>query len=1153
MIYFTGRCLIYMKHHHAAEIPPDVICFRKLTPAFLLKGTLTAIFLVALNAQLSARPALVRSNPETYSNLREVVAGKVVDDKGLPLPGATVTEKDTKNRVLTDNNGNFSIKVSKEGALLTFSFVGFKSVELAATDRMKVVLQRNDEQLSEVVITGYQQLDKNKFTGASAKLKGDDIRETGTTDIGRALEGKVAGVSIQNVSGTFGSAPKIRIRGATSLTGSNKPLWVVDGIALEDVVNVTNEQLSSGDASTILGSSVAGININDVEDIYVLKDVAATSLYGARAMNGVVVVNTKKGRKGSLQVSYAGNLSSQLRPSYNNFNIMNSADQMSVYSEMYEKGMLNLKDIGNRSNRGIFGKMYDQLQVTDPVTGEFVLENTPDAKNNFLKRYATTNTDWFKLLFRNSLVQDHTLSFSGGSDKTQSYTSVGFRNDNGWTIADRVRLYTINSQNTYSFSDKLTGGIITTASLREQQVPGSESRTANRVLGKQSREFDINPYSYALNTSRAVTAYDELGNLEYFTRNYAPFNVLNELQNNKIKLNALDVKVQGNLSYKINPYFKYEFMAAYRYVKTSQEDLVSENSNRANAYRANANSVIANDNSFLYKDPQDPNLPPEVVMGTGGLYNRTENSLSSYNVRNNLSYIRSFNQHDLNVLFGQEIRGADRQYANNKGYGYQFENGGIPLVDYRVIKQLVERGQQYYGMGNTYDRFASFYANAGYTFDKRINLSAAARYDGSNQMGKSSKARWLPTWSISGSWNIDQEAFMKELNDISYLKLRASYGLSANTGNATNSAVQLFTRNLTRPYSSEIESGILIANLENSDLTYEKQYSANIGIDAGFFGGRLNIIADVYKKNGFDLISSLASSGIGGQVDKIGNYADLKSRGLELSINGEIIKKTDWGWKSGFNFSYNTNTIRNSKNKPDIFRMLVPAGANREGRPVSSLYSLKLFGLESTSGIPLFINEEGEISKNNYLQSIKTDYVEYEGPVDPPFTGGLTNTFNYKQFSLTAQITYQGGNKIRLNSIFQSAYTDMDAMPLEFLNRWVLPGDEKITNVPSILDAVAKYNMGTSVFPYENYNLSSARVASGDFARLKYLALTYTAPKDLAKKIGMNTFSMTLSGSNLWLIYADKRLYGQDPEFFNAGGVAQPLAKQLMLSLKVGF
>src|SRR5690606_1580625 len=343
---------------------------------------------------------------------------------------------------------------------------------------------------------------------------------------------------VQNVSGTFGAAPKIRVRGATSLSGENKPLWVVDGIILEDLVNISNEALSTGDANTLIGSSVAGLNPDDIESFTILKDAAATAMYGARAMNGVIVVTTKKGRNtdGAAQVNYSGNLTTYLKPTYDQFDIMNSAEQMSILIEMDNKGFFNHSAVSRARTGGIFYKMYNEMYKYDESSGEFGLENTREAKLQFLERYAKANTDWFDVLFKNSLLQDHSVSVSTGSAKSQTYLSTSFIHDSGQTLGDNVRRYTANLRNNMRFSDKFTAEILVNGSIRDQRAPGTLTRESDPVYGKYSRDSDINPYSYALNTSRVITPYDEQGNLEYLTRNYAPFNILNELNTNYLHM-----------------------------------------------------------------------------------------------------------------------------------------------------------------------------------------------------------------------------------------------------------------------------------------------------------------------------------------------------------------------------------------------------------------------------------------------------------------------------------------------------------------------------------------------------------------------------------------------------------------------------------------
>lgn len=1106
-------------------------------------------------------PALTLTSSDTHAATETVTfqesqqqsqaRGRVIDaDDGTPLPGVTVENLVNRKGILTDASGNFTLNANS-GDSIRFSYIGKKPlIAVFRGQEMNIRLARQEGQLSEVVVTGFQDVDKRKFAGAAVTLKADDVKMDGVVDLSRMLEGRAAGVSVQNVSGSFGAAPKLRVRGATSINGDNKPLWVVDNVVLEDIINISNDQLSSGDPTTLLGSAVAGLNANDIESFAILKDAAATALYGARAMNGVVVITTKKGRVGKPLVTYTGNFSTQLKPNYREYNIMNSSQQMSVLAELYRKGELN-PSILDRADNGVFGKMYES--TLPDATGNYPVPNTPEGRAAFLKRYALANTDWFDLLFRNNFMQEHSLAVSFGTDKSQSYFSTSYFGDNGWTVADRVNRYTLNFRNTYKFSDRLTVGFSTLASVRQQRAPGSLGRQTNPVEGRYDRDFDINPFSYALNTSRTLTAYDERGRREFFRRNFAPFNILTELENNYLDINVADLRLQGELAYKITNSLKYEFTGALRYVKSSREHQITENANMANAYRAAGNSTIRNNNKFLYRDPENPEAEPEVVLPQGGFYNRTEDQLVNYDFRNSLSFVKTFNSvHALNLLGGMQVKSADRQNFSSTGYGYQYNNGGVPFVDYRILKQTIERNFPYYGMSKDYDRFVAFYGSAGYTYNSKYNFTGTVRYDGSNRLGKSRNARWLPTWSLAGSWNVDAEPFMQNLTWMDYLTLRASYGLTASMGPATNSSIVLRNINTNRPFLTEVESVIQLANLENSELTWEKSYTANVGLDAGLFKSKVNLSLDLYQRKGFDLISLIRTSGIGGEPEKAANYADMESYGAEVLIGGQVIKRRDWGWRTNLTFGYNENQITNARNRPRIFDLVVAEGGNRQGYPVRSLFSLDFKGLDHNTGVPLFVDETGKQSSAVFLQDFNIDHLVYEGPVDPTITGGFSNTFNYKAFSLNIFITYQAGNKIRLYPAFRTSYTDLDAMPKEFFDRWVMPGDEKYTNVPSILGAFEQSRLD-GAYPYNNYNYSTERVAKGDFIRLKTVSLSYQLAPSLLNRIRMNSVSITAAATNPWLIYADPKLKGQDPEFFNSGGVALPIQKQFTLSLKVGI
>lgn len=405
----------------------------------------------ALNAVLKANNIeykIIANTISVNSNLKnfsltvpvevqqQSISGTVKDKDGKELSGATITVKGTSVSTQTDEQGRFKINAPLNSTLVV-RYIGYAGAEISVGGRttVPIILKSLDNQLDvvDVVATGYQNIDRKFFTGSATRVDAKDAERAGVPDVSRMLEGQVAGVSLQNVSGTFGAAPKIRVRGATSLSGDNKPLWVIDGIILEDVVNISNEQLSTGDMNTLLGSSVAGLNPDDIESFNILKDAAATAMYGARAMNGVIVVTTKKGKvsEGKPHVSYTGNFTSYIKPSYNNFDVMTSYDQMAVMIELKNKGYYQIPSASRGANGGVFYKMYNKLYEYDETTKTYGLRNDAPSQVDFLTRYANANTDWFDLLFKNSFVQEHSLSVSSGTEKTQNYSSVSYLKDQG--------------------------------------------------------------------------------------------------------------------------------------------------------------------------------------------------------------------------------------------------------------------------------------------------------------------------------------------------------------------------------------------------------------------------------------------------------------------------------------------------------------------------------------------------------------------------------------------------------------------------------------------------------------------------------------------------------------------------------------------------
>lgn len=1076
-------------------------------------------------------------------------------DDGEPIIGATVTVKgNTTIGTVTDIDGKFMLSVPSGTKMIVVSYVGMKTQEVAVkSGLMKIVMQSDAEQLDEVVVTGMQKMDKRLFTGAATKLDASKTKLDGMADISRSLEGRAAGVSVQNVSGTFGTAPKIRVRGATSIYGSSKPLWVVDGVVMEDNVEVSADDLSSGNAETLISSAIAGLNSDDIESIQILKDGSATSIYGARAMAGVVVVTTKKGKAGASSISYTGEFTMRMKPNYNNFNLMNSQDQMSVYKEMQQKGWLNLGETMRASSSGVYGKMYQLINTYDAASGKFLLDNTEAARNAYLQDAEFRNTDWFDQLFRTNVSQNHAVSIRGGTDKATFYGSLSLMHDPGWTLSSSVNRYTFNANSSFNLSKRVTLGIKGTGSYRQQKAPGTLSQSTDVVSGEVKRDFDINPYSYALNTSRTLSA------SEKYTRNYCEFNIFDELNNNYIDLNLTDVMFQGDLSWKPIQGLEINALGALRYSHALQEHHIMDESNQARAYRAGIDpedATIRDSNPFLYKDPDIANALPVTVLPNGGIYDRTDNTMRSVDFRATASWNTHLKEiHLFNLFGGMETNSTNRQATWFRGWGYQYSMGGTPSYDYNIFKQGQEENTQYYSNGYTYSRSVAFFAMGTYSFNGKYVFNGTIRYEGTNKLGRSRSARWLPTWNISAAWNMHEENWFKKQNALSHLTMKASYSLTADRGPAwlTNSNAVISAGNVWRPSADVVESGLGIGSLENSELTYEKKREFNFGLEAGFLDNRINFVFDVFTRDNYDLIGQVNTMGIGGEVRKYANVASMKSHGYEFTLSTINIKKKDFQWGTDFIFSDSRTKITDLKASSRVIDLITGQSSSsfREGYPVRALFSIPFMGLNE-NGYPTFINQDNEltVSNINFQEYENIDYLKYEGPIDPPINGSFGNNFKYKGFGLNVFITYSFGNKVRLDPVFSSSYSDLTATPKEFLNRWMVPGDEDVTDVPVILSRRESKQNTDLKYAYNAYNYSTARVANGGFIRMKEISLTYDFPKRWTDALRINNLQLKLQASNLFLIYSDKALNGQDPEFFNTGGVASPLPKQFTMTVR---
>ncbi|CEN36868.1 SusC/RagA family TonB-linked outer membrane protein [Capnocytophaga cynodegmi] len=1094
------------------------------------------------------------------------IKGTVTDAKGEPLLGATVILKERNVGVTTDMEGKFTIR-GEQWQTLEVSYVGFQMKKVKITsNNLKITLQEETEQLGEVVVTGYQKIKSRVFTGASASVKMNEIKMDGVADVSRMLEGRVAGLSIQNVTGTFGSAPRINIRGGASIIGNVQPLWVIDGAVYEDLVSLSLDQLVSGDAVTLISSAIAGLNATDIQDIQVLKDASATSVYGARALNGVIVITTKSGKRDTPnRITYSYEQSFRQIPSYADFDLLNSQETMSVYQELANKGYFGLRDALYGRRSGIYYQWYKGINTINPNTGTYYYENTEEGKRAFFKEREYANTDWFNHLFTLNPIQNHTITFSGGGKNTTTYASIGFYNDGGWTITDNVQRITANLKNTFYINDKFKTTLSAQGNMRQQKAPGTFTQRKNTTLGSFERDFDINPFSYALSTSRTLRPRSSNDELEYYRNNWAPFNILNEYQNNYLNINLLDFKIQGEASYKFNNDLEATVLLSTRQAFTATSHFIKEGSNVVQAFRANETPWVAQQNIYLIKDKDNPLLQPKVGLTHGGIFNKTETTLKSYQARFALDYNKQLGEHDIKGFGFAEIRSADRSVNPFQGYGIQYDKGNQIFTNPLIFQKLLNEGTDYFSLLERYERGVTFSLSGTYGYQGKYIFNTVLNYEGSNTAGRNSRSQWLPTWNIGGKWNIDQESFMKDQNYFSTLAFRASYGLTAKMNEqAINSNAVYKNQILNRFRFEDRENALRILHLENRDLTWEKMYELNIGIDAGFFNNRLNATIDVYQRNSFDLIDLIRTSGVGGQYYKYANFGDMRTRGVELALNSKNILTDDFKWTTNFTISYMNQEITRLLNTPNTFDMVAGAGrGNIVGFPKGSLFSFNYQGLNSY-GLPTFdfglypLNNRayGNIAGADFLdaQYSKT-YLIYHGSIEPNVNSGLSNTFQYKNWEFSFFITAQAGNKIRLNPSFDPAFADLNVFSTEYYNRWIAPGDEWRTEVPALpsQDLIRLIGEENIERAYNTYNYSQNRVADGSFVRMKNISLGYNVPEHYAKKFGLSTINVRGQVTNPFLIYSDKRLKGQDPEYYRSGGVSLPTPKQFTLTVNVGF
>jgi TonB-linked SusC/RagA family outer membrane protein len=1088
--------------------------------------------------------SIVLKIKEEKKNQAKITLQGTVTDKatGKTMSGVSVVLEKTGTIItsVTDQKGNFLVSPKTEGNFnLTVSYMGYvkqkTEIRLDFNKPVTYNVQLVEEAITfdDVVVTGYQIINRREQTAAITSLKAEDILVPGMTSIDQALEGRVPEMLVMNNSGEVGATPRLRVRGTSTILGNREPLWVLDGWPLTDPVDITPEELNNPDYVNIIGNAIAGINPQDIDRIDILKDAAATALYGTRAANGVIVVTTKKGVEGKTTINYNHTSKITRRPRYTDraINLMNSQERVEV-----GRGLANMhyRFSENMAQVGYEGALYRHYQG-DTDYEEFLRE---------VKWYETVNTDWFDLLTKDAYSHLHTLDVSGGSKSIRFYGSLGYDKDDGvsrTTYSDR-----------YSMRMNLDGNI--TDKLKMSFRMSGNTMIRNHIPSA------IKTIDYAYNTTRALPAFNDDGSYFYYRntassiqrpRDVYNFNILNEIDNASDSYNGSSINSSLDLRYTLSPMLEISASGNYSRSTTKQELWWGEKSNYVTGLRNAEYGMI----------------PPKGDVGLsqlpyGGILNTTNSLGDSFGFRTQMDYRRYFGEesnHLISSSLGFEVRSStnesyrDEAYGFNKDRGLQFFNGLTVLDDYPLYK--IWLNQNHRSISNGLSNVVSGYMTTSYSFKELFTLALNGRTDYSNNFGSRSNEKFLPVWAVSGMWN-PKNTFKFESNVISDIRLQGSLGKQGNMLPDQSPNLIMKIGVLDQFYN---ENTSTITRFPNPNLRWEQTTSINTSLNLSLFNSRLNLSGTYYYKHTEDCFTPIKVSTVNGIQEYIMNNGQLINSGYSVTLGFSPVRSNDFSWYFYTMYSGNKNKVEVTDLDSYEYGDYLSGRALVSGEPVSTFYSYNFLGLNPTNGLPTFEDLEDRkhlLVGKTMEETIKLTMLN-SGTREPIFNGSFSNTFGYKSLSVSMNMTYSLGSKVRLFPLYSPVVSGIKAesnIRKEFSDRWQTPGDELYTIIPTFVNPAdpnfAYYGshfsqaINTDIMPYasslwEMYDNGQQRVVSGNYLKMSMLSIRYNMREKLLSKTPFKRVGVSFNTMNLFTIGA-KELKGQDPS--QAGFAASSLS-----------
>lgn len=1078
--------------------------------ALLLAGATASArgSMVSPTAESDSRAAAVeQSAPQQQKDNKRTVSGQILDTNGEPLTGAIVRVEGTDKAAVTDTDGRFTLQGVAQNQYITVSYLGKKAVRKRATgDRLSIALDDDDNTLGDVLVTGYQTISKERATGAYDMIKGSDL-EKPAANISERIVGRVAGVRTDlDADGNVSMV----VRGQGTFLSAD-PLIVIDGFA-------TNEGLSS-------------INPNDVETVTVLKDAAASSIWGARASNGVIVITTKQAaRNNKLKVEFNSfvRIGSKTDLDYLR-NLASSEEQVAWekatagkygYNTLPSSGSWNTFKNSFQQAYTLGYTLYNRMMSGDLTEAQYNSEMDKLAKLDNSKQIEDN-------LLRRPTYQNYNLSLAGGTERTQNYVSVNYQYDSSRFKKTHDDKLQINYRGNYNVFKWLDASLSTMVSYGNGTYNGS-SVSEIKALG---------PYDMLIDDSGNLT---DLMRLKYYQplidntldKSSFPYsdwsyNPIREISSRDITSKTLGTRIQAGLTFKIIDGLTLDTKLQYERYEQSNRSLYYEDSwtvrntvNTTSAYDPETGKVTAN-------------LP------TGQFLDESTSTQTSYDWRTQLNFSKTFlRDHRVDFIAGFEMmQDKTTSHSSPRSVGYDddhltvgiFPNGtgdsNNPLYN-MVGSKITFQSGSYINRYSWYNnRYISYYANLAYTFKERYSVSGSIRNDASNFITDDPEYRYSPFWSIGGSWVASKEDFMKDITWVDYLKLRMTYGYNGNSNNAS-SVKPLISMGQTDAVTGLTQASIY--DKGNPNLRWERTSTFNVGVDFDLLSHHLYGKIDYYYKYGKDILANVAIPYVDGDDTAYFNNAEITNHGIELTLGSQFAITPELRWNGQLTFSYNKNKVKK----------LLVANANHwwlsgsgysgelyiEGKSIGSLWSYAYGGMKDvgTAGneriepVIKLVGDEVTPLSNPSINYDGREFMVCSGTQNAPTSIGFTNEFSWRFIDLSFTITGQMGHKFRqtpFNYTTQSTFANAQISSVL--------GSDGSTVVP--IPLYTSDNMYSSTYTgYMDY-----LIASADNFRLRELNLTLNAPAPLARKIGLTAAQFYIQGNNLLTLKGQD----EDPDY----------------------